>query len=458
MTLHLKKITATLKKLKLDGWSLILQERESVALHLTKGQEVETVIAAARTQADITIYKRFGKHARGSEGRQERERPQLGDARFTVFDDDEATIRAKAKDALLICASAKKPGYPLPKKQKYTSVQLADPAIVAAFKGGTAERLLLQTWSAIAAAQRKERGIGLDAAELDLSVLRLNVANSAGLRAKSESTALFVECFFSVAAGAGKARREQEIHAAATVSRLADLGPARFVRENAQRARDALAAERFNRVQDGRIVLSGDALRDFWSPHLDVSPAVFHASAVAKYRKLSRYALGKRITRNECFTLLSNPALPFNPASSRFDLDGVASQAVPIIQEGVFRRHVASQRYAHYLGVEATGALGSVEILPGAEETEALFGDGTVEIVAFSSFVPNTVSGDFSAEVRLAYVRKDGTKTPIRAAMFSGNLFKMLDAMRLSKERTVTERYAGPSHIRFDEGATLAGF
>ncbi len=444
MTLNLNKLAAVLRRLKLDGWSLILQERESVALHLTKGQEVETGIAAVRKQADIAVYKRFG-------GR-------LGDARFTVFDDDERAIRQKVKDALLICASAKKPGYPLPKKQRYADVKLLDPVIVAAFRKGVAEQALLKKWHAIAAAQRKQRGIGLDAAELDLAVLRLSVANSEGLRAASESTALFVECFFTAAAGAGKARREQEIHAAATVSRLADLIPGKFVREHARRARDALAAERFGRVQDGKIVLSGDALRDFWSPHLDVSPAVFHASAIAKYRKLSRYTFGKPVTANTMFTLLSNPLLPFNPASSAFDLDGVASQTVPIIQSGVFRRHVASQRYAHYLGVEATGALGSVEILPGDEKTEAMLGDGTVEIVAFSSFVPNTVSGDFSAEVRLAYVRKDGKRTPIRAAMFSGNLFKMLDAMRLSKERMVTERYAGPSRIRFDEGATLAGF
>jgi predicted Zn-dependent protease len=91
-----------------------------------------------------------------------------------------------------------------------------------------------------------------------------------------------------------------------------------------------------------------------------------------------------------------------------------------------------------------------------------LLSTGVVEIVSFSSFVPNSLSGDFSAEIRLGYLyeKKAGklVKVPVRGAMFSGNVFKMLDAMRLSREQMTMERYKGPALVRFDAECHLAGF
>lgn len=452
MSFDKKNVIAALKRLKLDAWSILIEERQTCSLFLTKQQEVETSIDSLRVHATVTIYKRYGK--------------KIGDARFILFSDDETELKEKVADSLLLTQFSKKPFFPLPKPQRYASVKLADSVVVAAFKERREEALITSLWTRILAAYKKEhekerkkgRQILFNSAELDLTRVHLSVANSEGLSGESDATGLFVECFFTAVDGAGAKRREQESVAAVTVGRISDFEPEEFVRLHCSRARDILAAENFLRVQHGNVLLSGDALRDFWSPLLDVSPVVFHAAAAAKYKKLSRYKLGARITANKSFTVSSNPSLPFNPASSVFDQDGTASRVVSIIENGLFRHYFAPQRYAYYLKVPATGALGVIELSSGTDDEASLRTDETVEIVSFSSFSPNTMSGDFSAEIRLGYVYQNGKKTPIRAAMFSGNVFRMLETMRASKNRVTVERYSGPSLVRFDDGATVAGF
>ena len=442
LTLNQKKIVRVLNSLKLDGWTLLVQEEERSALYLTKGEQVETSIDSKRVSADVTVCKRYGK--------------EVGDARFTLFSDDEQELRAKVREALVICAAARKPWYPLAKRQAYAKVELADPKILHAFRSGKAAAVNLGLWSRIRSAARKERGAVLNAAELHLSRTRSSVANSEGVAGASERTELFVDAVLT--SFRGRQREEQEFHATKRVNRLSDFDPRSFIAEAARLAREILAAERFGRVQERNLLLSGDALREFWSPNLDLNPVVFHASGQAKHRGLSRYEKGMRITANRRLSLSSDPLVPFNPGSSRFDTDGVASKEVVIIREGVVRNLFASQRYAHYLKIPATGGLGVIELALGKEPAATLRSDGSVEIVGFSSFSPNSISGDFSAEIRLAYLLKAGKRIPVRAAMLSGNLFQMLDAMRLSEERAVGERYSGPALVRFDAGCRLAGF
>jgi len=441
--MNAKQLQRKLVAAKLDGWKLIIQEEERVDLYLADEDAPETTARSRREQADITVYKRYGK--------------LLGDASFTIFDENEA-FAPLLKDALTICATAKKPSYPLPGKQRYAAVKRADTRILAAFKGGAQERALLQAWKKLHAAYRKERNVKLSAAELHLSRTAARVMNSAGLAGKTEATQLSVEIVLTSYRGRGKTRKEQEFTAALTVGRLADFDAASFVSDAARKARDILAAEKLPGIHTGGIVLTDDALRDFWAPELGFSPVLFHGAARMKHMGLSMYERGKQVTTNAGFTLLSDPTLPYNTASNTFDADGSASRKVTIIAKGTCVNFAASQRYGHYLSLPVTGGIGAVSIASGNERASALLTDGTIEVVAFSSFVPNSMSGDFSAEIRLGYIRKDGKRIPVRAAMFTGNVFRMLDAMRLARETMEKERYKGPAAVRFDAGCHLAGF
>jgi len=437
--MRLKNVFRTLAKLGLDAWSILYQEQEKNTLHLTNG-EVETGIESVRTQAEVTVYHMYGK--------------KMGDAKFTLFTDDETEIADKVKDALVIAGTAKKPAWPLPGKERYARIRVADPEIVAAFADGKNEVVTLKLWNALRRVAAKERRIALNHAELHLTRTKNTVMNSRGLKGQSEHTTLFVEIIIA----ARKNGIEQEFHHALTYGRLAEFDPHVFVKEAVQAARDVVAAEEWKGMQNKGIVLRGVALRDFWAPDLTQSPIVMHANAQAKHRHLSVFAQGRPVTRNKGFTLTSDPFVPYNPASGRFDNEGTPSRRIVLVDKGVCAGFVANQRFAHYVGVPPTGALGVIELALGEEDEAKLFDPGTVEIVSFSSFVPNSLSGDFSAEIRLGYKYTEKGKVPIRGVMFSGNVFRMLDAMRLSKESMTMERYKGPRTVRFDAGCHLAGF
>ncbi len=430
-------VCKALGALRLDGWSVLFQEQRRSSLHLTKDAEIETIIDATRDQAEVTVYRKAGK--------------RLGDARFTIFSED--GLREKVRDALLIAAASQKPAWPLPRKARLPRVRTADPELHKAFADGRTEELNLALWRRMHVAATRERGVTLNHAELHLLAIRQGVRNSAGVRAASEHTSLFVEAVVTARRG----KEEAEFQAARTVGRLADFDAGAFIRDAAAKARDVLAATRPSTVHERAILLSGDALRDFWSPDIAFNPLVFHAVAAAKHRGLSRFVQGERVGPDG-LTLGSDPSPPFSPASSRFDDEGVPSRKVTLIEDGRWHGLAAAQRYAHYLGVPATGRLGAVALAPGAEKAAALRDDGAVEIVSFSSFVPNSISGDFSAEIRLGYRHEKGRRVPVKGAMFTGNVFRMLDGMRRSRETAARDRYTGPALIRFDEGCHLAGF
>ena len=102
---------------------------------------------------------------------------------------------------------------------------------------------------------------------------------------------------------------------------------------------------------------------------------------------------------------------------------------------GIFKNYLADKQYADYLNVPPTGAFGSVDISGGTSSLDKMYNSYKtlpyIEIVAFSSFVPNNISGDFSAEIRLGYIvvkdkQGNAIKTPFKGGLFTGNVFKLI--------------------------------
>ena len=177
-----------------------------------------------------------------------------------------------------------------------------------------------------------------------------------------------------------------------------------------------------------------------------------HCSSRLKYQKVSNYKIGEEPIKvnKDKLTVYFNPLLPNNNASAPFDLDGLAANRIKFINNNVVEKYFASSQYAQYLNIEATGPMGAIEIESGSlnEETSK----NGIEIHTFSSFVPDLLSGNFSAEVRLGYTIKNGVKTPFKGGLFTGNVFKLLEDCELSKEIIEESGYKGPKAIKFYNG------
>ena len=151
---------------------------------------------------------------------------------------------------------------------------------------------------------------------------------------------------------------------------------------------------------------------------------------------------------------INQPLLNHNINSMQFDDDGIRARKLLVIKDGIFKNYIASKRFADYLGVEPTGPIGVFEMKHGSKSKAELYKPKELmyEIVSFSSFVPNWVSGDFAAEVRLGYMIKNNKKVPFKGGMFVGNMFDMMKDMWLSKETVKLPGYHGPAVIRFEKG------
>lgn len=414
----------------IDGWKIYTSRQRSFNLYTTKDFEIQDYLEGDRDEAFVTIYKRFGD--------------ELGECTFSAYEDFED----KLDESILIASNSTKRPYSIPKKRQRAEVDLLDKDLCDAADKGEAHKIAYDIRRRAKEEFDNNEGVILNEMEVLLNIKEIGVENSLGLKDSFFKTKLFVHMMIT----AKDDEKEMEFFSSRAVGRVSDLDVKKFVKDNVQTARDAMAAQKTESFE-GKVLLSGKAVEDFFYPHLGTNPLVVHASGRLSHMGLSTYKEGEPIIKDvkgDKLTIFSNPLLDFNTASSPFDEDGVAGKRVCLIEEGIFRRRFSSQRYADYLGIEPTGGLGAVEILPGSATDIAL--EGVVEIVSFASFVPNFISGDFSAEIRMAYRHEDGKKIPLRGGMFTGNVFHLFKDALLSKKMIKGEGYHGPDKVLFRDG------
>lgn len=202
------------------------------------------------------------------------------------------------------------------------------------------------------------------------------------------------------------------------------------------------------------MVLTAEALTAFFEP------VVFRSGAYAAFQKMAPLAPGDAVHRDgerrgEALSLESDGLVPFGLATAPFDDEGIASRRLAIVQGGVVAARWATQQYAEYLGMEATGAFANTRVACGARPRAELLA-GALEVVSFSAFDPDSLTGDFGAEVRLGYLHGPGGATPMKGGSVSGNVFGALANAWFAKEETSHESYVGPCAVRV-EGLSVAG-
>jgi len=122
-----------------------------------------------------------------------------------------------------------------------------------------------------------------------------------------------------------------------------------------------------------------------------------------------------------------------------------------LIRDNEFVAFAASQRYADYLQIPATGAFGNIELPPGKTRASALLVEPYIEIVQFSWFNPDPITGDFATEIRFGYIVKNGIRKPFKGGQLVGNYMDALANVRWSAEMGFFGSYLGPQTARFNE-------
>lgn len=272
------------------------------------------------------------------------------------------------------------------------------------------------------------------------------------MQLESESTRVLLEATVLADGDGSDAEFFQQVQA----RRIEDLDLDAALPRAARLAREKLAA-RVPRTRIGPVIIAGAAIGQLLGGTVIGSAGAYltQASAAAAHARFSRFELGQpvylgRERTGEPLNLRANALHPYAVGSHHFDADGIPGHDLLVIEDGVLHARPATQRYAQYLGVPATGRAGIVEIAPGATPAEELGGgEPFLRVVAFSAANVDALSGDFGMEIRLGHeVGPDGV-TPVSGGSVTGNLFEAMADARFSRETALLGDYAGPVAIRF---------
>ena len=371
-------------------------------------------------------------------------KPAVGSGDATLLQGGD--IQMAIENAVLKAGLVANPVHTIPAPAPLPEVSLTDRDLEK--DASTVTKEMMERIRAVAS---KNRNTELTAAECFGEIHTTHLVNSRGIDAEQESTEVNVEIVLH------SQRGESEVETFTEMRRrcVADLQLEDEIEERTRQTLDLFDASA-PPAWHGPVILRGEVLATFMAGD-SLQGGVLHTlgSAGAKYAKLSPWEIGRSVFRTDVkgdpLTVWANRCIPFGTYSNRFDDEGLPAQRVELIRDNELVAFAASQRYADYLNLPATGAFGGVELPPGRVAASALLGEPHVEIIQFSWFNPDPITGDFATEIRLGYLVENGVRKPFKGGQLIGNYLDALADVRWSAETGFFGNYLGPHTAHFNE-------
>ncbi|NIS79902.1 MAG: hypothetical protein GTO14_06795 [Anaerolineales bacterium] len=436
----LEKITDTLHARKdLKAWSV-----HHIRTRNTQQYDLREATETLRHVENERYVARVLRQTPGADGK-----PSCGTGEVTLLPG--ADIEKALDDAALAAGLVHNEPYDFPKPAAIPEVALTDKDLQI-----EPERTIAKVISRIKDCTSVHPQVRLTATECYAQEKTIHLVNSHGIDATQGSTNLMLELVFI----AGEGDQAVESFSVLTRRRVADLDIEGEVKRRAQHAIDLLHVSQPPQYR-GPVVMRGETLAEIFSSD-EVTPHVLRvlSSGRLKYTGETPWEIGKPVFKSEVtgdpLTLWANRRLPYGTNSNSFDHEGIPAQRVELIRDNLLTAYTASQRYAQYLNIPPTGAFGDIELPPGTTPEADLRRGHHVEIVSFSWFNPNAITGDFACEIRLGYLINGDQRTPFKGGMLIGNLLEALANVHWSEETGFYGSYLGPRTARFNE-LTVAG-
>jgi predicted Zn-dependent protease len=430
----LSKIIDALNARKdISAWTVRHITSHGAQVYAVPGQiESQRTVGSERYKIEVLC------NTKGADGS-----PAVGSGDVTFLPDDD--IAGAIDQAALVASLVANPVHSIPGLAPLPNVPLIDDNIKN--DAGSATEKLMED---IRSTASKNKSVHLTAAECFGDIHATHLVNSQGIDAEQESTNTSIELVLQ----AKRDDVETEFFVEKGRRRIADINPIDEI-EHQSKYTLALLEARAPRSRQGAVVLRNDVLASFMAgTPLAGSVLQFSSAASSKYAKLTAWEIGESVFKEEVkgdpLTVWANRLIPYGTTSNRFDSEGLPAQRVELIKDNNFVAFHAGQRYAEYLDIPATGAFGGVELPAGKTEASALLQEPHIEIIHFSWFNPDPVTGDFATEIRLGYLVENGVRTSFKGGQLIGNYMQALADVRWSAETGFFGHYLGPRTARFN--------
>ena len=308
------------------------------------------------------------------------------------------------------------------------------------------EQVLSRAIKAISSCSR----LSLASLEVNLTLTRQSLVNSAGLQLHSESSQWVIYQIFLTERDEGPF--DQRLEMKRRIHSDLDLEALAFACNEAEEGPRESKLPPSGKIT---LMLPGSYLQRFFSP------LVHHAAAEQQYRCMSKFKTDEPIGQNlDWLNLSLDATLHGGFFSYVFDDEGVPGQRVNIIQDGNFTNHWCPQELSKTLGCAATGVPGNLCIatppnsLP-VSQLPIKF-PTLLRVDEFSCLDVSPLSGHFSGEIRTGRLWRKGRLERIRGGAVSGNVFNLLSHTHCCGEETFYGDFLGPSAIVV-ENVSIAG-
>lgn len=177
------------------------------------------------------------------------------------------------------------------------------------------------------------------------------------------------------------------------------------------------------------------------------------------YRGISTWKAGESICRafaGDAPTLCAVRTLANSSANRRYDAEGAPIRDVVMMENGVVRRNLGSRMFSSYLGLEDSFIPTNFTVSGGSRSEKELRSGPYLEVVEFSDFQVDAVTGDLFGEIRLAYLHEGEKTIPVTGGSVSGNLLHLSENMLLSRETVQYDNWSIPSATLI-RGVTVTG-
>ncbi len=205
-----------------------------------------------------------------------------------------------------------------------------------------------------------------------------------------------------------------------------------------------------------------DRLRAVPTPALGTADVLFTASDATSiyeffadrlsaqmiYRRMSDWEIGKPIAediRGDKVTLTLLRELDNSSMNHAFDAEGAPIRDTVVLRESVPERFFGNRMFASYLGLENAFMPTNLLAEGGTHSEEELRQGKYLEVVEFSDFQVDAMTGDIFGEIRLAYWH-DGEKTvPVSGGSLSGSMHDFIRYMRMSANSVQYDNFRIPA-------------
>ena len=155
------------------------------------------------------------------------------------------------------------------------------------------------------------------------------------------------------------------------------------------------------------------------------------------YRQLSNWETGKPVAEDitgDKLTVKALRSLENSSNNSAYDSEGAPVRDLVLIDSGTAANYWGQRQFSQYLGVQDSFIPGNFSAEGGTKTASEIRSGKYLEIVEFSDFQVEAVTGAIAGEIRLGYYHDGDTVSIVTGGSVSGTMTDFVKTMTVSKE------------------------